>query len=105
MGELDPEYHQVYKLTAAYRNVTETMSFDDSFSPLLHRIDHAIRWRAIHPNEPVPPPPERLTKLAHPPEELQERAKKYLERLVSAADVKKGSWHITQAYLFLVSVT
>ncbi|KAJ9221879.1 hypothetical protein DTO027B5_4632 [Paecilomyces variotii] len=70
-------------------NVTETMSFDDSFSPLLHRIDHAIRWRAIHPNEPVPPPPERLTKLAHPPEELQERAKKYLERLVSAADVKK----------------
>lgn len=78
-------------LTPKYRNIIETMTFEDSFSPLLHRIDHAIRWRAINPNEPVPPPPERLTKLAQPPEELQERAKKYLNRLVAAADVKKGT--------------
>jgi len=73
-----------------HREPVETLPLEDSFSPLLHRIDQAIRWRAIHPKDPIPPPSERLTKFSHPPEELQSRAKKYLDRLITAADVKKG---------------
>lgn len=63
---------------------------DDTYSPLLHRIEQAIRYRAINPGEPLPPPSERLTQLSKPPEELQERSKKPLERLIEVADVKKG---------------
>ncbi|KAL1986354.1 hypothetical protein VTN96DRAFT_6433 [Rasamsonia emersonii] len=62
---------------------------EDSYSPLLHRIEQAIRWRAIHPNEPLPPPSEKLTQLSRPPADLQARAKKYLDRVIAAADVKK----------------
>jgi len=66
------------------------LAMDDSYSPLLHRIEQAVRWRAIHPNEPLPPPSEKLTRLSRPPEELQSRAKKYLDRVMATADVKKG---------------
>ncbi|KAL1971063.1 hypothetical protein VTN77DRAFT_14 [Rasamsonia byssochlamydoides] len=62
---------------------------EDSYSPLLHRIEQAVRWRAIHPNEPLPPPSEKLTQPSRPPEELVSRAKKYLDRVIAAADVKK----------------
>lgn len=63
---------------------------EDDYSPLLHRIEQAVRWRAIHPDEPIPPPSERLTRLSKPPEEVQKRAQKYLDRVINAADVKKG---------------
>ncbi|GAB1217180.1 ATP-dependent DNA helicase II subunit 2 [Aspergillus terreus] len=67
----------------------EGLPIEDSFSPVLHRINAAIRSRAIHPNEPIPPPSERLTKLSHPPDELVEKSKKYLEKLMEVAEVKK----------------
>ncbi|KAH8692933.1 putative Ku family DNA helicase [Talaromyces proteolyticus] len=67
----------------------DTIPLEDSYSPLLHRIEQAIRWRAIHPNEPLPPPSEKLTRLSKPPQEVQERAKKYLDRIINVADVKK----------------
>lgn len=57
---------------------------------MLHRIDAAVRYRAIHPNDPVPPPSEILLKFSKPSQELVEKSKKYLERLTAAADVKKG---------------
>ncbi|KAF7166801.1 hypothetical protein CNMCM6106_002499 [Aspergillus hiratsukae] len=68
---------------------TEGLPIDDSFSPVLHRIDSAIRYRAIHLDDPVPPPSKNLTKLSQPPQELVEKAKPYLEKLMAAADVKK----------------
>lgn len=74
------------------REQINALPIDDSYSPLLHRVDSAIRYRAIHPNEPMPPVSERLTKLSHPPADLIEKSKKYLERLVEASDVKKGSY-------------
>ncbi|EAW11519.1 ATP-dependent DNA helicase 2 subunit KU80 [Aspergillus clavatus NRRL 1] len=67
----------------------EGLPIDNSFSPVLHRIDSAIRYRAIHPNDPVPPPSKNLTKLSQPPQELVEKAERYLEKLMAAADVKK----------------
>jgi ATP-dependent DNA helicase 2 subunit 2 len=65
---------------------------DDSYSPLLHRIEQAVRWRAIRPNEPLPPPSNKLTQLSKPPADLQARAKKYLDQIIAAGDVKKGDF-------------
>lgn len=63
----------------------------ETYSPVLHRIDQAIRWRAVHPNEPIPPPHEILLRYSQPPKELVIGAKRKLEELVSAANVKKGT--------------
>ncbi|XRM38234.1 ATP-dependent DNA helicase yku80 [Aspergillus tubingensis] len=68
---------------------TEYLPIDDSFSPVLHRIDSAVRHRAIHPNDPIPPPAPVLTKFSHPPDDLVEKSKKYLDKLVAVSDVKK----------------
>ena len=62
----------------------------ETYSPALHRIDQAVRWRAVHPDEPVPPPYEILTRYSKPPEELVANAKHQLSRLISAGNVKKG---------------
>ena len=74
-----------------HRNPTEYMALTDTFSPVLHRIDQAVRWRAIYPAEPVPPPYEILTRYSKPPEELQTKSKRLLDKLIAAADVKKGA--------------
>lgn len=70
-------------------NPSEYMNMTDTYSPVLHRIDQAVRWRAVHPTEPVPPPYDILTRYSHPPEPLVAGAKKKLEKLIAAADVKK----------------
>ena len=69
------------------------MQIQDTYSPVLHRIDQAVRWRAVHPNDLIPPPYEILVRYSHPPEELINKSKRRLERLVTAADVKKGKEH------------
>lgn len=74
------------------RNPSEYMAMSDTFSPLFHRVEQVVRWRAVHPGEPIPPPYEILTKCSKPPGELVHRAKRQLDRLVAAADIKKGSW-------------
>ena len=75
------------------------MTIDDCFSPALHRISHAIRSRAVHPNDPLPPIPEVLQKLSRQPEELQAAGKDVLAELVSAADVKKGTYNLSGVQL------
>ncbi|KAF7718434.1 Uncharacterized protein PECH_005915 [Penicillium ucsense] len=67
----------------------EELPIEDSYSPLLHRIEAAVRYRAVHPNDPVLEPSEQLTKLAHPSQVLIERSSPYLEKLVQASNVKK----------------
>lgn len=69
---------------------TEYMALEDAFSPILHRIEQAKRWRAVRPTEPVPPVPEVLLKYSKQPEELQLNARSALQELIKAADVKKG---------------
>lgn len=66
------------------------LPIDDSYSPLLHRIESAVRYRAVHPNEPILEPSEQLLKLAHPDKELVKNSNSSLEKLVSAANVKKS---------------
>ncbi|KAL8842061.1 MAG: hypothetical protein Q9170_000664 [Blastenia crenularia] len=70
-------------------NPSEYMPMNETFSPVLHRLDQAVRWRAVHPTGPVPPPYEILTRYSQPPEDLVSASKKRLEKLTAAADVKK----------------
>ena len=79
-------------LTYANRNDIDYARMEDTYSPTLHRIDQAIRWRAAHPIDPIPPPPPILTKYSRPPEDLLEQAEPKLARLIAAADVKEGSF-------------
>lgn len=73
-----------------FSNPTEYMPLNETFSPVLHRIDQAVRWRAVHPDQPIPPPYEILTRYSRPPETLVAGAKSPLERTIAAADIKKG---------------
>ncbi|KAL9026873.1 MAG: hypothetical protein Q9196_004527 [Gyalolechia fulgens] len=70
-------------------NPSEYMPMADTFSPVLHRIDQAVRWRAVHPTEPIPPPYEILVRYSQPPEDLVSSSKRKLEKLMAAADIKK----------------
>lgn len=67
----------------------ELMAMEDTFSPLLHTIEGAVKHRAVHPDDGVPPKPEALMSYSKQSEGLQERSKKALARLIKAADVKK----------------
>ena len=71
------------------------MAMKDTYSPLLHRVDQGIRWRATHPTEPVPPPYEILTRFSKPPVDLVKSSEEQLKRLIGAADVKKGQLYLS----------
>lgn len=66
------------------------LPIEDSFSPLLHRLETAVRYRAVHPNDPVLDSSGRLTKFDHSSEETVKKSKQYLDKLIATADVKKG---------------
>ncbi|KAJ5340497.1 hypothetical protein N7541_009621 [Penicillium brevicompactum] len=67
----------------------EGLPIEDAFSPLLHRLDSAIRYRAVHPDDPILEPSEKLTEFSHPSEDMVNKSKAHLAKLVSLADVKK----------------
>ncbi|ORY14922.1 ATP-dependent DNA helicase II subunit 2 [Clohesyomyces aquaticus] len=69
---------------------SEYMKFEDTYSPLLHRINHIIRWRATNPtSSELPPPPQILTKYSAPPPDLLDAAQDTISQLKAAASVKK----------------
>jgi ATP-dependent DNA helicase 2 subunit 2 len=67
----------------------EEMAMDDTFSPVLHTVEGAVRYRAIHPDGDIPPKPEAFLAYSRQPEGLRDRSKDALHRLLKAADVKK----------------
>ncbi|KAH7135668.1 ATP-dependent DNA helicase-like protein II [Dendryphion nanum] len=68
----------------------EYMKFEDTYSPLLHRINHIIRWRATNNvYDKLPDPPQILTKFSTPPTDLLDKATRQLDALKTAGDVKK----------------
>jgi ATP-dependent DNA helicase 2 subunit 2 len=69
---------------------TEYAKIEDTYSPLLHRVNQIIRWRATHsdPTLPLPDPPQILTQFSTPPSELLQQAEPQLKALKKAADVK-----------------
>jgi ATP-dependent DNA helicase 2 subunit 2 len=62
----------------------------DTYSPVVNRINQALRYRATHPNAKLPTPYEVLTKYTKPPPELLEASSKALAALIAEADVKSG---------------
>ncbi|KAK4973940.1 ATP-dependent DNA helicase yku80 [Elasticomyces elasticus] len=70
-------------------NPSEYMPIDDTFSPVLHRINQVIKHRAVHSDVEIPPPYEILTRYSKPPEELVSKAQPYLDKMLAVADVKK----------------
>lgn len=67
----------------------EYAPIDETFSPKLHRIHHAIKHRAIFPDKEPPEPYEIIMRYANPPKALIEQARPALTKLEQAADIKK----------------
>lgn len=67
----------------------EEMTMEDTFSPVLHTIEGAIKYRAVHPDNQLPEKSNTFLAYSKQPEALQERSKGPLKRLIDAADVKK----------------
>ena len=71
-------------------NPDEYAKPEDTYAPLVHRINQVVKWRATHPDLTltIPDPPEVLTRYSVPPSNLIERSNKSLESLRIAANVK-----------------
>ncbi|KAJ9658971.1 ATP-dependent DNA helicase yku80 [Neophaeococcomyces mojaviensis] len=67
----------------------ERFAIEDLFSPLLHTIEGAIKYRAVHPSEPLPPKSDILLEPSHQPSDLVDNAKAALDHLIKVSDVKK----------------
>jgi hypothetical protein len=63
---------------------------EDVYSPVIHRINQAIAYRAVHPNRPLPPPANILLKYSNPPEDLVKGSEKVRQKMIEVFNVKKG---------------
>jgi ATP-dependent DNA helicase 2 subunit 2 len=86
----DEEGYTYIHILLTFSNSTEYLRPEDTYSPLLHRINQVIGYRAVHPNAPLPPPTDILTKYSHPPEDLVKGTEKVLQKLIESFNVKKG---------------
>lgn len=64
----------------------------DLYSPIIHRVNQAVRARAVDPKAPVDDIPPLLLKYSRPPAKLVTGAKREIEELKRAANVKKGEF-------------
>ncbi|ROV98432.1 hypothetical protein VMCG_07124 [Cytospora schulzeri] len=73
-------------------NPQEYAALDDLYSPIIHRINQAIRERAVDPEKKVEDiikaTPKILSKYTEPPEELVAKVTPQIEALRKIADVK-----------------
>ncbi|KAF2798118.1 ATP-dependent DNA helicase II [Melanomma pulvis-pyrius CBS 109.77] len=84
------DYVDAMDLSTLGEDGEEYMKPEDTYSPLLHRINHVIRWRATNNiYTTLPDPPQILTKYSAPPAELLKSTERELDALKAAADVKK----------------
>lgn len=60
------------------------------YNPTIHRINQAIRARAVDPDAPIGPPAEILLRFSKPPEKIIDKAKSEIKALIDAAEIKKG---------------
>ncbi|KAL2752505.1 hypothetical protein ACRALDRAFT_1065627 [Sodiomyces alcalophilus JCM 7366] len=67
----------------------EYAPIDDSFNPVIHRINQAVRDRALHPDGKIGPIPPALVRYAAPPEDLIAKSKREIDGLIEAAEIKK----------------
>ena len=98
-------FHAILDLSAtdSRSDPDEYVSIDETFNPTVHRVNHAVKSRALYPERPVPVKsralyPERpvpdvpsiLLRFSHPTQDLIETVQRKVDALVEAADVKKG---------------
>ncbi|KAK4157963.1 SPOC like C-terminal domain-containing protein [Chaetomidium leptoderma] len=67
----------------------EYAPIDEMYNPTIHRMNQAIRARAVDPDAPIAPPAEILLRFSKPPENVIEQAKSEIDALVDAAEIKK----------------
>ncbi|KAK3692529.1 SPOC like C-terminal domain-containing protein [Podospora appendiculata] len=67
----------------------EYAPIDELYNPIIHRMNQAIRARAIDPDAPIEPPAELLLRFSRPPKDLLNKAKRDIEALINIAEVKK----------------
>lgn len=79
-------------LTILSRNPAEYAPIDDMYAPIIHRVNQAIRARAVHEDRPIDEIPPVLLKYSRPPDGLVKQAKRQIDRLIEVADVKKGQF-------------
>ncbi|KAK2050363.1 Ku70/Ku80 N-terminal alpha/beta domain-containing protein [Colletotrichum somersetense] len=70
-------------------NPSEYAAIEDTFNPIIHRINQAIRQRAVNPEGAIDPVPPILVRYAAPPADLVDKSKSQIETLISVAQVKK----------------
>lgn len=87
-------FHAILDLSAtdSRSDPDEYVSIDETFNPTVHRVNHAVKSRALHPERPVPDVPSILLRFSHPTQDLIETVQRKVDALVEAADVKKGSF-------------
>lgn len=66
------------------------MPIEDNYNPSIHRINLAVKWRAVHPEQPIPKPPAMLLRFISPPEDLIAKVQGKIDHLIQNAGVKKG---------------
>ena len=100
------EGYDIYVINSAELKLgsepAEYMAMGDTYSPTLHRLNQAIRFRAVHPLDPIPPPYDIITKYLHPHDGLARSIVPYIEKLKGAADVKTGTWTSRHILLYLL---
>jgi len=67
----------------------ELLAMDDTFSPVLHTVEAAIKHRAVHHDTSLPPKNPLFLSYSQPPPDLLTSAQPALSRLIAAASVKK----------------
>ncbi|KAJ3486385.1 hypothetical protein NLG97_g6627 [Lecanicillium saksenae] len=67
----------------------EFAPFDETYNPIIHRINNAVKQRAVHPDKPIEDIPSVLLRYANPPQDLIDRVQDRIEDLIKEADVKK----------------
>ncbi|KAL2128043.1 hypothetical protein VTI74DRAFT_9790 [Chaetomium olivicolor] len=67
----------------------EYAPIDEAYNPTIHRMNQAIRARAVDPEAPIEPPAEILLRFSKPPEKLIDKARSEIEALIDAAEIKK----------------
>jgi hypothetical protein len=68
----------------------EYAPIDDSFNPVIHRVNQAIRNRAVYSDREIDPIAPILVRYAVPPEDLIEKCQNQVDTLVELSEVKKG---------------
>ncbi|KAJ0109198.1 hypothetical protein J7T55_009529 [Diaporthe amygdali] len=70
-------------------NPTEFAALQDLYSPIIHRVNQAVRARAVAPDGDVAGIPDILKKYSRPPEKLVKEAEPQIDALRKVADLKK----------------